>query len=162
MILIDRYDVPHPINCLADAKTMDGFMYYDLQQRDFYSTNLTAIVEMQSSALTIEYDSNFIHLPVDWYVIICDKMSGSIDTIQVHELTNTNFKLFVTGAKVRTVTEVGYRVVNFDHSRTFFYPVCTKQQMLCVAISPSKWILSTPNDSYQKYLKHMCAADLMM
>lgn len=162
MILINRHDVPTPISCLSDAKKMDGFWYYDLQKQDFFCGNMTTVVELQASALTVSVDNNMVHLPVEWYTIVCDKMSGSIDTIPVHELTNTNFKLFVVGPTHKVVTETGYRVVNFDNCRTFFYPSFTKQQLLCIAATPSKWIFATPIDTYQKYIKRMCPADLMI
>lgn len=162
MILIDRNDTPHPISSLSDAKAMNGFWMYDLQRRDFFCNDLTAVVELQASAITIETESNQIHLPVDWFTIVCDKMSGAIDTIKVHEMTNTNFKLFVVGPKLHTVTEIGYRMVNFTQCRTFFYPVFTKQQLLCVAVTPTKWIFVTPNDTYQKYIKHANPADLLL
>jgi len=162
MILIDRHDVPVHISSLADAKKMDGFWSYDLQKRDFFCNELTTIVELQSSALTLEIAGNFVHLPVDWYTIVCDKMSGAIDTIQIHEMTNINFKLFVVGPTLRTVNELGYRVVNFDYRRQFFYPVITKQQMLCVAVTPTKWIFATPADTYQKHIKNISPSELMM
>lgn len=162
MILIDRTDTPTPITCLADAKAMDGFWYYDLTKQDFFCGTLNTIVELHSSALTIAVGENMVHLPVDWFTIVCDKMSGMIDTIPVHELTNTNFKLFVFGPTHKVVTDSGYRVVGFDQNRPFFYPSFTKQQMLCIAATPTKWIYLTPNDNYQKYIKKMCPADLMM
>ncbi len=162
MILLDSNDTPTPITNLADAKSMQGFWQYDLQRKDFFCSDLTAIVELQSSALTIAVNNNLIHLPVDWYTIVCDKMSGVIDTIKIHELTNTNFKLFVVGPKLHTITETGYQVVNFDHNRTFFYPTFLKHQMLCIAITPSKWIFLTPNDTYQKYIKHMSPSEFLL
>ena len=162
MILVNTYNEPTPINGLTDAKNIDGFLYYDLQRRDYFASPISAVVELQSSALTLAINNNFLHLPVDWYTIVCDKMSGVIDTIQIHELTNTNFKLFAVGPIHHTVTELGYRVANFEQCKTFFYPMFTKQQMLCVAATPTKWILITPSDTYQKYVKHISPAELLM
>ena len=162
MILLDPYNTPHHISSLTDVKNMNGYMYYDLIETDFFPGRTTAVVELQSSSLTIEVEKNLIHLPVNWFVVVCDKATSQLDTIPVHELTNTNFKMLGTGPKVHVVTEIGYRVVNFDHDRTFYYPIFTKFQLLCVAVTPSKWILISPNDTYQKYLKHLCIADLML
>lgn len=141
---------------------MDGFWLYDLPRRDFFCNDFAAVVEMSTSAITVEIESNSVHLPVSWYTIVCDKHTGAVDTIQIHELTNTKFKMFCVGPKLKTVTETGYRVTNFIQSRTFFYPVFSKQQLLCVAITPSKWIFVTPNDTYQKHIKHISPAELMM
>ena len=162
MILIDSTDTPHPITTIADIKSMDGYWSFDLQKRDFFNNQLTTVIELQSSSLTFEIEGNFIHLPVDWFIIVCDKMSGAIDTIQIHEMTNSNFKLFTVGPKLHTVVELGYRIVNFDQSRTFFYPAIAKHQLLCVAVSPTKWVFTTPNDTYQKYIKHISPADLLL
>jgi hypothetical protein len=162
MILVDETDQPRPIADLSDAKQIKNFWLYDFQKGDFILTPLTTIVELRSSSLTIEAYGNFVHLPVDWYTIVVDKMTGTVDTIQTHELTNTNFRLLVTGPKIRTITEIGYRVVNFDHIRTFYHPIMTKHQMLCIAVSPSKWVFATPNDLYQKYLKHASPGDFLM
>jgi hypothetical protein len=162
MILVDENDSPQPITTLTDAKNIKRFWLYDCQKHDFFLAPLTTIVELNASALTIEAQGNFVHLPVDWYTIVCDKMTGTLDTIQTHELTNTNFKLLTTGPKIRTITEIGYRVVNFEHSRVFYHPLLTKHQLLCIATSPSKWIFASPNDLYQKYLKHASPGDFLM
>lgn len=162
MILLNEFDQPTPITTIEDARQLKHFWMYDFQQADFMLTPLTTIVELASSSLSIESCGNSIHLPVDWYAIVCDKMTGSLDTIAVHELTNTNFRLLTTGPSIRTVTEVGYRVVDFAQSRTFFHPSVAKHQLLCVAVSPSYWIMVTPHDSYQRYLKHTHTGDFFM
>lgn len=162
MNLIDITDAGRQISSASDIKKLDGCWLYDLKQRDYFCTQLTVVVELQSSALTIAVGGQLTNLPVDWFVVVCDKMSGVIDTIKVHELTNTSFKLFVIGPKHHTVMESGYRVVDFDQSRTFFHPVLAKHQMICVEIGAGKWILASPSDSYQKYLKNMALADFIM
>jgi len=162
MNLIDISDTGRNILTTADIKKLDGFWNYDLRQQDYFCTALSVVIELQSSALTIAVGKTTLTLPVDWFVIVCDKMTGSIDTIKVHELTNTSFKLFVVGPKHHTVTETGYRVIEFDQSRTFFHPVLGKHQLLCTEVAPGKWVLVSPNDSYQKYLKNMALADFLM
>ena len=162
MNLIDISDVGRTITSTADIKKLDGFWNYDLRQQDYFCTPLTVVIELQSSALTIAVGKTILKLPVDWFVVVCDKMTGSLDTIKVHELTNTSFRLFVSGPTHHTVVETGYRVVDFDQSTTFFHPVLGKHQLLCTEINPGKWILISPNDSYQKYLKNMALADFLM
>jgi hypothetical protein len=163
MILLDKLDTPRPISTLSDLKAVsDGFWNYNLKHLDYFCSPITVGVEMQSSSLTLEIGGNMIHLPVDWHVIVCDKATCTMDVIKVHELTNSNFKLFVVGPTHHTVMDSGYRIVNFDQARTFFYPSLTKHQVMCIAISPTKWILISPIDFWQKFLKNMCPADLIM
>lgn len=162
MNIIDISDTGRIIHAPADFKKLDGFWNYDLKQQDYFCSALSVVIELQSSALTIAVGKTTLKLPVDWYVVVCDKMSGSMDIIKVHELTNTSFMLFVVGPKHHTVTESGYRVVDFDQSTTFFHPVLGKHQILCTELTPGKWILVSPNDSYQKYLKNMALADFIM
>jgi hypothetical protein len=160
--LIDIDDVSHPITTTDDIKQLNGFWSYDLKQKDYYNNPLTVAIELQSSALTISVSTHTLKLPVDWYVIVCDKMNGAIDVIKVHELTNTSFRLFVVGPTHHTVMEMGYRVIEFDQSATFFHPAIGKHQLLCTEIAPGNWILVSPNDCYQKYLKNMALADFLM
>jgi hypothetical protein len=162
MNLIDITDTGKTVSSAAEIKKLERFWNYDLRQQDYFCSQLTVVIELQSSALTIAVGKVTLKLPVDWFVIVCDKMTGSIDTIKVHELTNTSFKLFVIGPTYHTVTETGYRVIDFDQSTTFFHPVLGKHQLLCTEVNPGKWILVSPNDSYQKYLKNMALADFLM
>lgn len=163
MILIDKSDIGHPISSIQDLKAMSqGFWNYNLKYQDYFCTPISVGVEMQSSSLTLDISGIQVHLPVDWHVIVCDKATCTMDVVKVHELTNSNFKLFVVGPKHHTVIDSSYRVVNFDHSRTFFHPSLTKHQVACIAISDTKWILISPHDFWQKFLKNMCPADLIM
>ena len=135
---------------------------YDFQKSDYVLLQICVGIELESSSLTVDIGGRQVHLPVNWFVIVCDKANGVMDTIQVHELTNTNFKLFVGGAKNHTVEETGYRVVNFSQSRTFFHPALTKHQLLCIGIDNEKWILTAPIDLYQKYIKHSTLYDFLL
>lgn len=162
MNLIDINDTSHVVATTADIKKIDRFWNYDLRQQDYFCSPLAVAIELQSSALTIAVGKSILTLPVDWYVIVCDKMNGAMDVIKVHELTNTSFKLFVVGPTHHTVSELGYRVVDFSQSNTFFHPVMGKHQMLCTELIPGKWVLVSPSDVYQKYLKNMALADFLM
>lgn len=141
---------------------IDNYMWIlDLDNYDFTLTDITLLLELTVSTLSLVIDGLTCVLPTNWFVVIYDDEIGMMDVVQVCELMGRNFKLFTYGFSDLMVSGSSYIIQKYTPKQTCTMPNLSKKQMLCHPINDEQWICIGPTEAFAKKLKDMYVSELL-
>lgn len=141
------------IKSIHDHLDTTHFWTLDLQRQDWYLNKLVMLEQFDSPVLTVSILGEQIVLPADWNVLIYSPETSNVDTVQISDLTKSNFTLFLYDFSRSKVVEGTYKVVNYNSNSTVHVPSFNKSNMMCYPVKDRYWIMVAPTDTYNKYLK---------
>jgi len=146
---------------LTAPVTSSFFWTLDLLFKDFKLSPLTILEEYTAPALLIETGNCIITIPTNWKILIYDEGTSYLDVIEVYELTTNKFKALVYGPDCFKCQGTFLKVIDYTPSTIVVTPGINKHQMLCYPITDTSWIIITPNNIYNKYIRYMAVGDII-
>ena len=149
MIIFDENMEPVIFDNVLTPTHVDYFYTLNLDIIDFTLTTLLALEEIVSPAFEVKINDFKFHLPTSYHILVYSDETSQVDTVKIHELTNTDFSVFGYDNVLDKVKPVHMQIIDYLPEFKFTSPLLYKNQMLCHPISPSCWINITPFDQYK-------------
>lgn len=138
----------------------DHYWVLDLNMLDFTLAPLLVLEEVVAPSIEIMVRGFRFHLPASWNLLIVDQETLQLDIVEISELAGKQFNAFVYGPKKPSFELAPVTVTDYFLNRKNVGPSINKHQMMCHPISADSWIVVSPSDTYNKYLKDKVAGDL--
>lgn len=150
-LLIDNIYAPIPTEL---------FWVLDLEQEDFMMCPLSMLEEVIGPTIWIRANEDAIfQMPTTWNLLIYSEDTGQVDIVDGMNLTTGSYTALLGGVNVARPAPCSIQVVDYKPEATNVCPALSKHQMLCHPIGDGKWVMVTPCDVYNKYLKDASAGD---
>lgn len=133
----------------------------DLQLQDFTLSEITSLEEVSCTTLQLTTNGFSFNIPSHWYVLIYDPETCQLDAISLAESAGRDFKAFVFGPKKTVISNTTVSITDYYSNKISVYPSIPKGGMLCHPISIDSWIMLSPVDVYNKYLKNIDISDII-
>ena len=149
MIIFDENLEPIIFDSVLAPTDVDLFYVLDLEQIDFMVTHLLTLEETISPAFHVQINDFIFYLPTSYHILVYSEETSQVDTVKIHELTNTEFSIFSYDNETDRVKPVHMKLLDYIPSYKFTSPMLNKNQMLCHPIAPNQWINITAFDQYK-------------
>lgn len=160
MLILDENDQAIVLHDIKAPVPIDYFWCFDLNMFDFTLTPLSVLTEIIGPGLNLLINGFSFWLPSSWHVLVYDEENCMLDICKSSELPWKGFTAVTYGQSETMVTPSHIRVIDYKPKISIVGPALNNYQMLCHPISPTKWVIVTPNDVYNKYLKMRTTGDL--
>ena len=161
MLVFDENDRAIIIDSVTTPLTTDYFWVLDMDIMDFTLTPLLMLEETISPHHTLNVLGFSFKVPTPWYILVYSEETMEVDTAPIKKLSGKDFTCFISGFNTPTVLPGIIRVVDYQVEDISFGPSLNKNQMLCHPIAPEMWILLSPSDMYNKYLKDCTVGNIL-
>ena len=128
---------------------------------DFTLSPLIMLEETISPHHTLNVHDFSFKVPSTWNILIYSEETMEVDTISIKKLSGKDFTAFISGFNVTSVIPGIIKIVDYQCEDISFGPSLNKNQMLCHPISPDTWVLISPSDMYNKYLKDCAVGNIL-
>jgi hypothetical protein len=132
----------------------------DFNMLDYTLSPLTTLEQTICPALQVRVQGFEFIIPANWNILVFDKETSQLDTVEVSEAAGREFTALVYGPNKSMPTAGVITVVDYFQEFVNVGPSLNKHQMLCHPISSDAWVNVAPSDSYSKYLKDLTIGDL--
>lgn len=140
---------------------VDYFYTLNLDLDDYTLSSLLTLEEIIAPAFEIDINGFRFFLPTCYHILVFSNETLQVDTVKIHELTNTDFSVLVYNNSKNKITDVNLHMINYIPEMKFVSPHLLKHEMLCHPISPDSWINITPYDQY-KLINNKVIGDFMV
>lgn len=161
MLIFDAENNPILIDSIHAPTLADHMWVLDMNIMDYTLAPLLVFEEIPSSIHIVRIKGFEFPLPSYWTILVCDKETSQLDTVEVREMSGREFTALVYGPKRAHFDMATVVVVNYFASARIVAPSLNKHQMLCHPIGPDEWVNVSPSDSYNKYLRDKSIGDLI-
>ncbi len=161
MIIFDNNSQPIILDNIYAPIVSDHFWVLDLMLQDFTLTPLNVLEETMCPTVVLRVEGFDFAVPASWNILVYDKDTTQLDTIELAEAAGREFTALVYGPEMSAPTTGLVSVVDYFIEHKNVSPALNKHQMLCHPIGPGAWINIAPTDVYAKYLKEMFVSDLI-
>ena len=161
MIIFDENMEPVIFDNVLTPTHVEYFYTLNLDIIDVTLTPLLALEEIMSPAFVVKIDNFTFHLPTSYHILVYSDETSQVDTVKIHELTNTDFSVFGYNSKTDKVKPIYMQIIDYIPEHKFTSPLLYKNQMLCHPISPDCWINITPFDQF-KMITNKVIGDFMI
>jgi hypothetical protein len=161
MLVFDGNSKPVIFDSIHAPTDVDYFWVLDLALMDFTLTPLATLEETISPTMVVEVGGFQFELPTNWNIVVYHRDTSQIDVVSIGETAGHQFTAFTYGPSKAKPTPSLITVVNYFPGKSCVGPLLNKHQMLCHPISADEWVMVSPNDSYNKYLKNCVVGDII-
>jgi hypothetical protein len=161
MIISDENSKPIIIDSINNPIVSDYFWVLDLQDIDFRLTKFLVNEEIHTPSLALNILGYVIELPTSWNILVYSEETSQLDIVSVSEVTRGDFIALVFDHKNNKILPGQISAIAYNNYSPIHTPSLNKAQMLCHALGPDCWVIVSPTDSYNKYLKNCIAGDLL-
>ncbi len=161
MLIFDENTRPIIFQSHSDPTPSDYFWVFDLEMMDFTLTKIVFLEDTVGPSITLQVGNFNFDIPSFWNLLIYDPDTSQIDVISLKEACGKSFTALVYGPNTNTVTGVKVVAVDYSPCKSHVYPALNKHQMLCHPIGPDSWVMVSPADSFNKYLRDAVIGDIM-
>lgn len=161
MIIFDENMEPVIFDTVLTPTHVEYFYTLNLDIIDVTLSPLLALEEIVSPAFLVEINGFSFYLPTSYHVLVYSDETSQVDTVKIHELTNTDFLVFGYDSITDKVVPIKLKIMDYVPEYKFTSPLLYKNQMLCHPISPNRWINITPFDQY-KMITNKVIGDFMV
>lgn len=127
---------------------------------DYTLSEIRTVEQSTAPAVELLIRGVIITLPANWYVLVCDPHTCQLDVVLAGELSNNTYSAVVYGPNRNAATTSPIVVVNYVPYAQHIYPTFNRSAMLCYPLSPDEWINASFSDTYNRFVRNMCFADL--
>lgn len=159
MLITNEHNKNLLIDTLYTPIPSDYFWILDIQDQDFMLSKLTMLEEVVGPTIWLKAGQAVFPIPTTWNVLIYSEDTAQMDIVDATSLTTGCYTALVGGMKANRPTPIELQVVDYKPEWTNICPAMSKHQMLCHPISNDKWIMVSPADAFNKYLKDAIAGD---
>ena len=160
MIIVDSDNQPVMLDSIIGPNLTEYMWTLDLSIMDFTLAPLVMIEELICPAIQILIQGFEFILPANWNILVYDSETSQLDIIQVCDTGGREFTAFVYGPNASFPTPGIITATNYHPVYTHVGPSVNKHQMIAAAIGPEQFILVSPFDGFNKYLKSAAIGDL--
>lgn len=160
MEIVNENHQPLSLDIYDISKKSEFFWVFDLEEIDWFLQKLKIIEAFECPTIKIKIMNKVLTLPSDWNILVYSEETTSLDVVNVHQLINQKFNIFLYDFIHHKVVDCNYRVVGYNKNEEVTAPCIAKKQMLCVPIEDKYWIMMSPTDVY-RYIKNMSVSDLI-
>jgi len=161
MLIFDENNHAVVIDSVTTPLTTNYFWVLDLEIRDFTLSPFLMLEETVAPHSTLEVLGFQFSLPTTWHLLSYSEETMDIDTVPVKALSGKNFTSFVHGFDASMVIPGKVKIVDYQVEDVSYGPLLNKHQMLCHPISPETWVIVSPSDVFNKYLKGCTVNDML-
>lgn len=161
MLIFDENTTPIILENYSDPVPSDFCWVFDCEMMDFTLSKIVFFEDTVGPSITLKVGNFNFHIPAFWSVLIYDPDTSQMDIISLKESCGKSFTAVVCGPNAHSVTGVDVVAVDYNPCRSHVYPALSRHQMLCHPIGPDLWILVSPSDTFNKYLRDSVIGDLM-
>ena len=160
MLIFDADSKPIILDSIFVPTLTDHFWVLDFNMLDYTLSPLTTLEQTICPALQVRVQGFEFIIPANWNILVFDKETSQLDTVEVSEAAGREFTALVYGPNKSMPTAGVITVVDYFQEFVNVGPSLNKHQMLCHPISSDAWVNVAPSDSYSKYLKDLTIGDL--
>lgn len=161
MIVFDEHYRAIIIDSVSTPLTIDYFWVLDLDIMDFTLSPLIMLEETISPHHTLDILGFTFKVPTTWNILVYSEETMEVDTAPIKKISGKDFTGFISGFNTSSVVPGLIRVVDFQVEDISFGPSLNKNQMLCHPVAPDLWVLLSPSDMYNKYLKDCTVGNIL-
>jgi hypothetical protein len=161
MLIFDDSSKPIILDSIFIPTLTEYFWVLDLSIMDYTLAPLTTLEQIVCPSLQIQVLGFDFIVPANWNILVYDRDTSQLDTVEIAETAGREFTSLVYGPKRPRVTPGYITATNYFVEHVNVGPTLNKHQMLCHPIGPDIWVSIAPSDIYNKYLKDRSIGDLM-
>lgn len=161
MLIHDENNRTIILNSILTPTLCDYFWVLDLAIKDFTLAPLTMLEETTGPAITLNIQGFEFTLPAKWGILVQDHDTTFLDYIEVSNIPGRDFTAMVYGPDMARPNVANVSAIDFHPNHVAVSPSLNKNQMLCHPIAPDKWVMISPSDPYNKYLKNALKGDIV-
>lgn len=161
MMIFDDHSRPIIIDSIH-GPTMSEYMWVlDLAMMDFALAPIDILQEIVCPSIEVLIKGFQFILPAGWNILVYDRENAQLDVIELAETAGREFTAFTYGPSKASPSPAIITVTNYHNEFKNVGPALNKHQMLCHPIGPDEWVVISPSDPYNKYLKDIIVGDLI-
>ena len=140
MKILTLENTPLDLNTIPDELEEDiRFSVLDNSDKlnpDFFFNPLVMLESFESPAIVLEIEKQKISLPLSWYILLGDPMSGNdLEVLPLTSLNDRGFLAFMFNPLVGSIpTFKPIQILNFYNDVKWFFPKMKNNQLLTVPI----------------------------
>lgn len=161
MLIFDENEHAVVIDSVKTPLTTEYFWVLDLELLDFTLVPFLMLEETVSPHSTLEVLDFQFSVPTTWHILSYSEETMTLDSVPIKSLSGKNFTSFVYGFKTALAIPGKIKVVDYQVEDISYGPSLNKHQMLCHPISPENWVIISPSDVFNKYLKECNVNDIL-
>jgi hypothetical protein len=161
MLIFDSESQPIIINSLSGPMVSSHMWVLDLNLLDFTLAPILMLEEVVCPSVEVLINGFQFILPASWFVMVYDKETAQLDVVALADAAGKQFTALMYGPKMSAIAPATITVTNYFSEHKNTGPGLNKQQMLCHPVGPNEWIVISPSDCYNKYLKDIIVGDLI-
>ncbi len=161
MIIFDENNLPTILDSILGPTVSEHFWILDLSIMDFTLTPLLMLEEVISPGIQIRILGFEFVLPASWSILVYDQDTTQLDVVQLCDVGGRSFTAFVYGPNKTFPLPATITATNYFPEFAHVGPSLNKHQMIAAAVSEDQFVLVSPSDSFNKYLKNATIGDLI-
>lgn len=160
MLILNEHEQSVLLQDIKSPVPSNFFWSLNLEHMDFTLTPLEILTETTGGAVKLECDGFSFWVPTNWSVLIYDPENSILDLCKAPDLALKDFEAVTHGANQKRITGTKISVIDVSPDVSIVAPLLNTPVMLCHPIAQDKWIVTTPNRVYNKFLKNMTIGEL--
>ena len=161
MLIMDESNEVLYLDSIHVPTVATHYWTLDLTNRDFTLTPIELLEELPCPSLAVVVDGIVNSIPSSWMIMCVDKETSQLDLVELHETAGRQFYAAVYDNDKHTITPKQITVIDYTEEDTHVYPMINRHHMLCHPVEKNSWVMVSPNDTYNKYLKEAVLGDLL-
>jgi hypothetical protein len=161
MIIFDENNLPTIVDSIFGPTISEYMWALDLNIMDFTLAPLVMLEETVCPAIQVQIRGYEFCLPAHWSILVYDQDTTQLDVVQLCETGGREFVSFVYGP-TKSFPVPGI-ITATDYFPEFVHvsPSLNKHQMIACAVGADEFVLVSPSDSFNKFLKNTTIGDLI-
>jgi hypothetical protein len=161
MIIFDEHNSPVILNSITGPTLVDYMWILDLAILDFTLAPLVMLEELVCPGIQICVRGFEFTLPASWSILVYDPDTSQLDVVQLCDTGGREFTACVFGPNKASPVPSTIVATKYYPQFTHIGPSLNKHQMIGAAVSPDEFVLVSPSDGFNKYLKDLTIGDLV-
>lgn len=161
MLIFDENNHAVLIDSVKTPLTTEYFWVLDLEILDFTLAPFLMLEETVAPHSTLDVLGFRFSVPTTWHILSYSEETMTLDSVPIKLLSGKNFTSFVYGFNTALAIPGKIKVVDYQVEDISYGPSLNKHQMLCHPISPETWVIISPSDVFNKYLKECNVNDIL-
>lgn len=161
MYVLSDQNAPVHISSIEQTDVPTHIWALDLDNLDFTLQPIYVLEEFNSPAVEVAVRNARFYVPSMWNILIFDRDTAQLDAVPLAECAGREYTAFVYGPTKTIPRAETIFITNYHADRKTVTPLINRQTMLCHPISESEWVVITPAEVYNRYLKDMQVGDLI-
>jgi hypothetical protein len=161
MLIFDSESKPIILDSIFVPTLTDHFWVLDLAMLDYTLAPLVTLEQVVCPSLQVQVLGFEFIIPANWNILVYDRETCQLDTIEVAEAAGRQFNSLVYGPQKSRAIPGQITITNYYLEYVNVGPTLNKHQMLCHPIGPDVWVNVAPSDTYNKYLKDLTLGDII-